>query len=91
VPPTASLWDVAVAEHTAAGHAAAGHAAPADRTPAPRPAAAPSPAPGPGTGDVWEASSPGAADPQPASDSMYVWNPAETTETFPAVARDDEA
>ena len=101
VPPAGSLWDVAVAGHAAAGpaatghiaagHAATGHAAPADRTPALGPAAPPAPAPGPGTGDVWEASRPGAADPQPASDSMYVWNPAETTETFPAVARDDEA
>jgi hypothetical protein len=79
VPPAGSLWDVA----------AAGHAAADDRLPAPGPAAPP--APGPGTGDVWEVSKPGAADPQPASDSMYVWNPAETTETFPAVAKDDEA
>lgn len=84
VPPAGSLWDVA-----AAGHATAGQATAADRLPAPRPAA--TPAPGSGTGDVGEVSKPGAADRQPASDSMYVWNPAETTETFPAVAKDDEA
>ncbi len=47
--------------------------------------------PGPGTEDVWEVSMPGSTDPRPASDSMYVWNPAETTETFPAVPTDGEA
>ena len=75
VPPAGSLWDAA---------AAAGR----NRPGAP---GQPAPVPGPGTEDVWEVSMPGSTDPQPASDSMYVWNPAETTETFPAIPPDGEA
>jgi hypothetical protein len=58
---------------------------------APSPAQAPGPVSEPDTPNVWHGSNASDLDPEPASGPMYVWNPAETTETFPAIPTDDEA
>jgi hypothetical protein len=83
-PPTATPFGALPQRQAPAGGSLWDAAAGGDR------AATPRPAPGPDADDIWAGSNAKDSEPAPASDQMYGWNPAETTETFPAIPADDE-
>jgi hypothetical protein len=98
-PDSELPWGIVPAPANPFGAAQQRHVPPArslwdaagERMAAPSPAQAPGPVSEPDTPNVWHGSNASDLDPEPASGPMYVWNPAETTETFPAIPTDDEA